>query len=72
MKTAILALVLTTAAPSHVTFASLGLTASLPVGGLILAAEVLAATATGWLAVRALGRFRSSPYPRPRPAWPSP
>ena len=65
MKTALIALVLTTVAPSHVTFAVLGLAVSLPVAGLILAAEVLAVAGTGWLIFRTLRRFRSSPFPRP-------
>ena len=65
MKTALLVLVLTTAAPSRITVAILGLTVSLPVAGLILAAEVLAAAVLTWLAVRVLRRFRSSPHLRP-------
>ena len=65
MKTALLVLVLTTAAPSHITFAILGLTVSLPVAWLILAAEVLVAAVLIWLAVRVLRRFCSSPFPRP-------
>ena len=64
MKTALIALVLTTIAPSHVTFAILGLSFSFPAAWLILAAEVLAAAVT-WLAVRMVRRFRSSPGPRP-------
>jgi len=69
MKTALLVLVLTTAAPLHITFAIFGLTVSLPVAGLILTVEVLAAAALTWLAVRVLRRFRSSPCLRP--AFPS-
>ena len=65
MKTVLLVLVLTTAAPSHITFAILGFPVSLPVAGLILGAEVFAAGALIWLAVRVLRRFRSSPWPRP-------
>jgi hypothetical protein len=69
MKAAILALVLTTVAPSHVTFAVLGLTALVPVASLILSAEVLAAVVTSWLAVRILRQFRSAPWLRTiRPA----
>ena len=67
MKTALLVLVVTTAAPSHITFAVLGLTVSLPVAWLILAGELLVAAVLIWLAVRVLRRFRSSPFPRP--AW---
>ena len=70
MKTALLVLVVTTAAPSHITFAILGLTVSLPVAWLILAGELLVAAVLIWLAVRVLRRFRSSPFPRP--AWCSP
>ena len=67
MKTALLVLAVTTAAPSHITFAVLGLTVSLPVAWLILAGELLVAAVLIWLAVRVLRRFRSSPFPRP--AW---
>jgi hypothetical protein len=69
MKTALLVLVLTTAAPSHITVAILGLTVSLPVMWLILSIEVFAAGALVLLAVRVLRRFRSSPWPRS--TWPA-
>jgi hypothetical protein len=64
VKTAILALVLTTLAPSRITVAVFGCAVSVPAGVLILAAELLAAAGTAWLAVRCLRGFRSSPYPR--------
>jgi hypothetical protein len=61
MRAAIIALVLIVA-PLRVTLP--GAPVSFPAGWLILAAEVLAAAATGWLAVRFARGFRSSPNPR--------
>ena len=52
-------------APVHVRFAVLGLPVSVPAVWLILAAEILAAVVTAWLAVRAIRRFRSAPWMRP-------
>ncbi len=65
MKSAVLALVLTVTAPMHLTFALPGQPVSLPVSWLLIAGELLAAAGGTWLIVRALGRFRSCPYPRP-------
>ena len=62
MKAALIALVLTLAAPVRVTL--LGSPVQFPAGWLILAAEVIAAAALAWLAVRGLRRFRSAPWPR--------
>jgi hypothetical protein len=56
--------VLTTLAPSRITVAVFGCAVSVPAGVLILAAELIAAAGTAWLAVRCLRGFRSSPYPR--------
>jgi hypothetical protein len=64
VKAALIALVLTVAAPSHVTVAVLGRVVSLPAAGLILAAEATATAAVAWLAIRGLRRFRSAPWPR--------
>jgi NADH:ubiquinone oxidoreductase subunit 6 (subunit J) len=64
MKTAIIALVLAVASPAHVRFTLLGCPVSLSVVWLLAAAEVLVTVAAVVLAVRALRRFRSSPYPR--------
>lgn len=63
MKLAILALVLATVAPVHVTLGPV----SLPVAWFLAVAEVLAAAASTWLAIRLIRRFRSSP--RLRLAW---
>lgn len=64
MKAAPIALVLAVVSPLHVTAALAGTSVSFPAGWLILGAEVMAAVASGWLAVRVLRRFRSSPWPR--------
>ncbi len=69
MKAALIALVLTTVAPAHVGVRILGCPLQVPAGWLILAVELLVTGTTAWLAVRALRRFRSSPWPRAvRPA----
>ena len=53
-------------APAHVRFAVLGVPVSVPAAWLVLAAEVLAAVVTTWLAVRVIRRFRSAPWVRPQ------
>ena len=65
MKTLAAALVVALA-PAHVRFAVAGVPVSVPAAWLILAAEVLAAAVTIWLAVRVIRRFRSAPWPRPQ------
>ena len=60
---ALLALVLTVAAPVRTGVTILGSPVWFPAGWLILAAEAAAAGLT-WLAVRVLRGFRSSPFPR--------
>lgn len=57
MKVLILALVLGTIAPLHVTFGPV----SVPVLWLLAAVEALAGLGSVWLAVRAVRRFRSCP-----------
>ena len=64
MNAALVALVLTLAAPLRLSVTILGGPVQFPAGWLILGAEVLAAAALAWLAVRVLRRFRSSPFPR--------
>lgn len=64
MKTALIAFVLTVTAHMRLSVRAAGIPLSVPVPALILAAEVLAVAGAIWLAVRALRRFRSSPYPR--------
>jgi len=64
VKTALLALVLTTITPAHIRFTLFGTPMSLPVCWLLAAAELLAAAGGAWLTIRVLRRFRSSPYPR--------
>jgi hypothetical protein len=59
---ALIAVLVFALAPAHVRFAGV----SVPVAWLILAAEVLAAAVTIWLAVRVIRRFRSAPWPRPQ------
>lgn len=61
---ALLALIIALA-PAHVRFAVAGVPVSVSAGWLILAAEVLAAAVIAWLAVRAIRRFLSAPWPRP-------
>jgi hypothetical protein len=61
MKTALIALVLATVAPAHVSIGPV----SVPVTWLLAAAEVLAAAGCAWLTARAVRRFRSTPWPRP-------
>ena len=60
MKALLVALVVTLA-PAHIRFAVLGFRVSVPAVWLILAAEVLAAAVTIWLAIRVIRRFRSAP-----------
>jgi hypothetical protein len=62
---ALLAVLIVALAPAHIRFAVAGVPVSVPAGWLILAAEVLAAAVTAWLAVRAIRRFRSAPWLRP-------
>ena len=62
---AILAVLIVALAPAHIRFAVAGVPVSLSALWLILAAEVLAATVTTWLAVRVIRRFRSRPWMRP-------
>ena len=64
MKAALIALVVTVAAPAHVRFVLLGYPVSVSALWLVAAAELLAAAGTAWLAVRLIRRFQSSPYPR--------
>ena len=64
MNAALVALVLTITAPLRLGVTVLGFPVSLPAGWLVLAVEVLAAAVLIWLAVRALRRFRSSPFLR--------
>jgi hypothetical protein len=64
MKALLVALVVTLA-PVHIRFAIAGIPASVPAAWLILAAEILTAVVTAWLAVRMIRRFRSAPWPRP-------
>ena len=61
---ALLALVLTVAAPVRIVVTVLGSPVSFPASWLILGAEVLAAAVLVRLAVRVLRGFRSSPFPR--------
>jgi hypothetical protein len=62
---ALLAVLLVALAPIHVRFAVAGVPVSVPAGWLILAAEILAAAVSVWLAVRVIRRFRSAPWMRP-------
>ena len=62
---ALLAALIVTLAPAHIRFAVAGVPVSVPAAWLILAAEILAAAVTAWLAVRVIRRFRSSPCMRP-------
>ena len=64
MKAALIALVVTAVAPAHIRFVILGQPVSLPAIWLLAVDELLAAAGSAWLAVRALRRFRSSPYRR--------
>ena len=65
---AILAVLVVALAPAHVRFAGV----SVPAVWLILAAEILAAAVTIWLAVRVIRRFRSAPWMRPAAGgWPA-
>jgi hypothetical protein len=57
MKTAFVVLVLITGASHKVAFVLLG--QPVPLAWLVLAAEVLAAAGSVWLAVRVIGPFRS-------------
>jgi hypothetical protein len=61
---ALLALVLTFAAPLRLSVTILGAPVQFPAGWLILGAEVAAAAVVACLAFRVLRRFRSSPFPR--------
>jgi hypothetical protein len=63
MKALLVALVVMLA-PAHVRFAVLGVPVSVPAAWLILAAEILTAVVTTWLAVRMIRRFRSAPWVR--------
>ena len=62
---ALLAVLIVALAPAHLRFAIAGVPVSVSAAWLILAAEVLAAAVTAWLAVRAIRRFRSAPWLRP-------
>ena len=64
MKAVLIALVLTLTGPVHLHLFVLGVPVSVPVAGLILAAETAAAAILGWLIARRLRRFRSAPWPR--------
>ena len=64
MKAALVALVVTVAAPVHIRFVLFGQPVSVPALWLVAAAELLVAAGTFWLAVRVIRRFPSSPYPR--------
>jgi hypothetical protein len=59
VKTLVLALVLATVAPAHVTVGPV----VVPVSWLLVLGEVLAGAGVTWLAVRSIRRFRSSPRP---------
>jgi hypothetical protein len=61
---ALIAVLVVALAPAHVRFAVLGVPVSVPAAALILAAEILAAVVTGWLAVGVIRRFRSAPWVR--------
>jgi hypothetical protein len=67
---ALIAVLVVALAPAHLRFAVLGVPVSVPAAALILAAEILAAVVTGWLAVRVIRRFRSAPWLRPNGATP--
>jgi hypothetical protein len=66
---ALLALVLTMTVPLRIGVTVLGSPVQFPAGWLILVAEVLAAAVLMRMAVRALRRFRSSPWPRAALSW---
>jgi hypothetical protein len=68
VNAALVALVLAITAPLRLGVTVLGFPVLLPAGWLVLGAEVLAAAVLTWLAVRALRRLRSSPFPR-RAVW---
>ena len=61
---ALIAALIVALAPAHIRFNVLGFPVSVPAAWLILAAEVLAAVVTAWLAVRVIRSFRSAPWPR--------
>ena len=61
---ALLAALIVALAPVHIRFAVVGVPVSVPAAWLILAAEILAAAVTAWLAVRVIRRFRSAPWMR--------
>lgn len=67
MKAVLVVLVFAAAVPHRIAFVLFG--QPVPLAWLVIAAEVLAAVACGWLAVRAVRRFRSAPWMRP--AFPS-
>jgi hypothetical protein len=67
---ALIAVLVVALAPAHLRFAVLGVPVLVPAAALILAAEILAAVVTGWLAVRVIRRFRSAPWLRPNGATP--
>jgi hypothetical protein len=62
VKAVLVVLVLVTAVPHRIAFVVFG--EPVPAAWLVIAAEVLAAAAAGWLAVRAVRRFRSAPWLR--------
>jgi hypothetical protein len=64
VKAALIALVLTVAAPVHVGVTLLGSPVQFPAGWLVIASEAFAAAALAYSAVRALRRFRSAPWLR--------
>jgi len=61
---ALLAVLVVALAPAHIRFAVAGVPVSVTAAWLILAAEILAAAVTAWLAIRVIRRFRSAPWPR--------
>jgi hypothetical protein len=69
---ALIAVLVVALAPAHLRFAVLGVPVSVSALWLIIAAEGLAVAVTTWLAVRAIRRFRSTPWMRPvAGGWPA-
>ena len=60
MKTVLLALVLATAAPTHVSMGPV----TLPVWWFLVLGEVFAVAGGAWLAICAIRRYRSRRWPR--------
>ena len=61
---ALIAVLVVALAPVHVHLAVPGVSVSVPAAALILTAEILAAAAGLWLAVRVIRRYRSRRWPR--------